>query len=311
MRTLDLELYQNEFIENLSGQGKSFNTVKNYRTDLNIYKGFLLNKGRSLEINEVTIKEISEYGEYLKNKYNSPNSIRRRVQALRLFFDFLISKDLFQENPVKKMLVSPKVVELPDPTAFHIIRKLRDNLIHTSKNSQGHEKLLALRNTLLLDLIYSGGLKVSDVERLHSKHIYFAKTKLRVIISPDKRDPYSIILDGSIEQSIEEYRQGLEKGKNRDKIDFENLLFNGNPFKILSGGLSARGIEIIFKDFSKTLNTQVTAKKLRQACIFKWLCLNVPHSRIKEWMGVQPQYSLKPYVDLLESDPTKYTYLEI
>lgn len=311
MRTLNLEQYQKEFTENLESQGKSFNTVKNYRTDLNIFKGFLISKGRSLEINEVTISEIAEYGDYLNKKYDSPNSIRRRVQALRLFFDFLIRQDLFQENPVKKMLVSPKVVDLPKPTPFHIIRQLREKLTTIANTNKGHEKLLAMRNVLLFDLIYGGGLKVSDVERLHSKHVYSAKSKFRVIVAPDNRDPYTIPLDGSIVESIENYNNELEKGKNRDKIDFDNLLFNGNPFKILSGSLSARGIEIIFKDFSKLVNTQVTAKYLRQACIFKWLSQNTPHSRIKEWMGVQPQYSLKPYIDLLENSPTDFAYLEI
>ncbi|MBT4793209.1 MAG: site-specific integrase [Halobacteriovoraceae bacterium] len=307
MSTLSLTNYQKSFLKSLELQGKSFNTVKNYKTDLNIFNTYLINKGRDLIINEVTITEISEYGEYLKNKYNSPNSIRRRVQALRIFFDYLIREEIFDHNPVKKMLVQPKVVDLPKPTPFKIAKALKEQLQSSADNEKGHVQLLAQRNIILFDLIY-GGLKVSDIERLEHAHIILAENKYRVIISPDKRDPYTISLDKTFNDNYTKYEKLLEQAKNRDKTDFSKLMFNANPFKILSGGLSARGIEVIFKELSNEINHQITAKYLRQAAIFKWLSLGTPHSRIKEWMGVQPKYSLKPYLDLQSDEPHKYTY---
>ena len=60
-----------------------------------------------------------------------------------------------------------------------------------------------------------------------------------------------------------------------EDIEFNNFLFNANPYKILSGSLSARGIEIIFKEYSKKLKIEMTAKKLRQSCIFKWISKNI------------------------------------
>lgn len=170
MSTLSLTNYQKSFLKSLELQGKSFNTVKNYKTDLNIFNTYLINKGRDLIINEVTITEISEYGEYLKNKYNSPNSIRRRVQALRIFFDYLIREEIFDHNPVKKMLVQPKVVDLPKPTPFKIAKALKEQLQSSADNEKGHVQLLAQRNIILFDLIY-GGLKVSDIERLEHAHM--------------------------------------------------------------------------------------------------------------------------------------------
>ena len=38
---------------------------------------------------------------------------------------------------------------------------------------------------------------------------------------------------------------------------------------------------------------------------------NINDSIIKERMGVQPQYSLKPYHQLLSDEPEKYVYKEI
>lgn len=311
MSKIKLDHWQRKFLTSLENDGKSFNTIKNYRTDLNIFNKFLTQKGRELALNEITFQEVTEYQSYLDNKYSSPNSKRRRIQALRIFCDYLIQNSLLNENPIKKMVISPKVVDLPRPTPFHIVQKLFQSLEGQIEINHGYEKLLAQRNFLLLTLIYGGGLKVSDIERLNESHLSLTKTGIRILITPDKRDPYTVQISDSYMSYFKDYLQHLEQTKNDSNIDFANLFFNGNPFKILSGGLSARGIEIIFKELSGRIEHQVTAKTLRQSCIFKWLCQNVQQSRVKEWMGVQPQYSLKPYLDLLESTPEKYSFMDI
>ena len=86
----NLEEEQARFLQHLDAQGKSFNTIKNYRTDLNIFKQFLAAKGCDFTLNELNELQVQEYDQFLNHKYNSPNSIRRRVQALRIFFDYLI-----------------------------------------------------------------------------------------------------------------------------------------------------------------------------------------------------------------------------
>lgn len=310
MEKIDLSQYQKKFCENLQGQGKSFNTVKNYRTDLNIFNQFLAYKGRDLHISELTTEQIQEYNKYLQAKYSSPNSIRRRVQALRIFFDYLVAQNVYPDNPIKKMVVSPKVVDLPNPPEFHIVKAVFESL-NPNLCSNNYEKLLNLRNKILIQLIYGGGLKVSDIERLHISHITLHESNYRVLIAPEKRDPYTVVMPVEFNELHEEYLGALESQKLNDQVDFDQYLFNGNPYKILKGGLSPRGIEVIFKEFSRVFDIQITAKNIRQACIFKWLGHDVPESRIKEWMGVQPQYSLKPYKDLLELQPSKYCYLEL
>lgn len=307
----NLEDQKQFFLANLEAEGKSFNTIKNYRTDLNIFKQFLAEKGSDFTLNELNELQVREYDQFLNKKYDSPNSIRRRVQALRIFFDYLIGVGLFEQNPIKKILVRPKIVDLPKPAPYNYVKKVHTYLLTQSLQGSDHEKLLVKRNLLLLYLIYGGGLKVSDIENLYCIHITKRSEEYRVIISPEKRDPYTVLLPNIFNKFYPEYLSDLEKGKNRDQIDFENLLFNANPFKILKGGLSSRGIEVIFKEISKQLEIKLTAKSLRQAGIFNWLIKRVPDARIKEWMGVQPQYSLKPYKELLISYPERYPYLDL
>lgn len=308
MKTIDLLSEQKIFLGNLEKAGKSFNTIKNYRTDLNIFNQFLERKNKDLQLTHLSQEQMQEYSRFLASKYSSPNSIRRRVQALRIFFDFLISEQKLDENPIKNIIVSPKVVDLPKPCGFHHIKRLCENIEDLVKPETAHENLLVLRNKILIQLIYQGILKVSDVERLKMFHIKETKGIVRILIAPDKREPYTVPMPKSFTFLHHEYLKLLEQQKNLHHIDFDDYLFNANPFRILKGSLSARGIEIIFKDFSKMLKADITAKNLRQAGIFRLLIEGVPHARIKEWMGVQPQYSLKPYTDLLEQKPEKYCY---
>lgn len=312
MKPIDLITEQQYFLKQLELDQKSFNTIKNYRTDLNCFNKYLAQNGRKLVLTEFTIVEVKEYGQFLENNYKSANSIRRRIQALRIFFDFLKAKKIVDDNPVKKAVVRAKVVDKPNPTLYKDIIKLENLISQNILSTKKLEMLNTYRNLVVLQLIYGAGLKVSDIANLTSRSIFKSKDgTYRVMVSPAKRDPYTVNLPKSFEEIFKKYSQLLEKQKDKDQIDFNNLFYNGNPYKILSGGLSPRGIEILFKELSRKLEVKITAKSLRQACIFKWINANHSDSNIKEWMGVQPQYSLKPFYELIEHAPETYTFTDL
>lgn len=312
MKTIDLIQEQHSFLGSLEKAGKSFNTVKNYRTDLNCFNKFLSEKGKKLNINELTATQVKEYCGHLENMYNSPNSVRRRIQALRIFYDFLLEKGLVEDNPIRKAVVAAKVVELPSPPSFTTIQSLYGQFNNQAKSNKPLEALLGYRNKIMFHLIYGSGLKVSDIANLKKTNILKSQNgDYRVLVSHPKRDPYSIRLPKSFTKNYETYSELLAQQKEIDNIEFDNLLFNANPYRILAGGLSPRGIEILFKDLKTKLETHITAKSLRQACIFKWLIQGEPQASIKEWMGVQPQYSLAPYISELEKNAETYTFIEI
>lgn len=301
--SLDLLNLEDQFIDQLRGAGRSLNTLKNYRTDLECFNQYLKNKKESLDISDFTIAQVEQYGNFLQEKYNSDNSRRRRVQALRIFFDFLVEKQLFDSNPVRKLPTSPKFLDIPRPTPFIDVKTLWVYLLEEEQNPSVMSRLIAKRNQVAFLLIYGAGLKVSDLATLKKDHIFMGE-ETRVLVHHPKRDPYTIALPEIFPFVYNEYIELLEKQKVESKIDFENLLFNANPYKILSGGLSPRGLEIIFEELRNKLMLTLTPKSLRQACIFKWLHQGHNDSLIKEWMGVAPSYSLKLYKDHLD----KYIY---
>lgn len=298
---IDLLKTQGQFLKDLQSQGKSPNTLKNYRADLQAFNKFLTERSRPLTLKSFPLPQALEYQGYLEATYGSPNSIRRRVQALRLYFDFLVVKHAWPDNPIKQMAVAPKVLDRPAPVPFKDLIRWKNHLEERAKNSKGLERLSALRNLMVLRLIYEAGLKVSDLARLELSDMLEEKKGMRVLVRPDKRDPYSIPVSLELKKFFQEYREALQKAwPDKDEPTF--VLFNANPHRILGGALSPRGTELVFEEARRSLKIDITARNLRQACVFRWMCLQITPSQIKEWLGVAPDYDMGLYVDVFNKD---------
>ena len=130
-----------------------------------------------------------------------------------------------------------------------------------------------------------------------------------MILHP-KRDPYSVALPEIFQKVYESYIELLERVKKDHKQSFSHVFFNANAHRILNGGLSARGIELIFDGWRKELMIEVTPKSLRQSAIFTWLHSGINESVIKEWLGVSPSYSLKLYRDHQQGNAFSNHFIE-
>ncbi len=291
----EISKLQQNFFDNLRSKGRSANTLKNYKTDLDCFNTYLNDQNKTTQFHSFSLPEVLEYGKYLENKYQSDNSRRRRVQALRLFFDYLVEHGHFNHNPVRKIPTSPKFLDIPRPAGFANVKTMWQHLLEEEKNANSpFEKVLIKRNQVIFLLIYTGGLKVSELSNLQKGSFSFGGTP-KVIINHPKRDPYTVELHSIFTNVYESYTELLEKLKKESNIEFSHIFFNANAHRIISGGISPRGIEILFKSWSKSLFFEVTPKALRQSCIFTWLQRGENETIIKEWMGVSPSYSLKLY----------------
>lgn len=305
----DIIQLEEAFFGELRKAQKSQNTLKNYKTDLDCFNGFLLEAQENLKLKSISGATIGAYSHFLDEKYKADNSKRRRIQTLRLFFDFLIGQGFFSENPVRKLVASPKFLDIPRPASMNDVLKLWGHVSDWANRPGPLESLVGKRNQLLFLFIYGAGLKVSDLVELKVGHITLDENP-RVLITPEKRDPYTVPLPKIALKLIPLYLEQLERAKKENDHHFDDLFFNANPYRLLKGGLSARGIEAIFEEFRKKLGIQVTPKSLRQACIFKWLFHKVDDVLIKEWMGVAPSYSLTLYKQFSEQYPYHEQFYE-
>jgi site-specific recombinase XerD len=298
--TLPFSQLQSDFLDSLLQRGLSPNTLKNYKTDLDFFNHFLRDSQTGLLVGDfdaVTGPQL--FDEYLHQRYPSPNSRRRRVQTLRLFFDFLKHHNIFDDNPIKKILPSPKKLSPPKPATYSQIlimgKYLFDQVQESKKKASFNlEHLVSLRNQVIFWLILEGGLKVSDISELHRNHLSL-HTPVRVMVTPRKNEPYSVPLSDHFRDLIHQYFSVLTHIMNQENLNFPHLFFSANPYKILNEGITSRGIEMVFAQIRQNCHIEITPKSLRQSAIFIWLSQGQSQEIVKKRLGLAPNYSLEIY----------------
>lgn len=142
------------FIKHLSNERNySEHTVKAYRGDLENFRDFLLKEEK--EIEDADIATINAYVSTLYGK-NSPSSVERKVSAIRSFFSYLVRKGLATQNPAKLVRTPKKEKHLPVFLSVDEVFNLVD-----VKDSEKNP--LRVRDRAILELLYSSGLRVSEL----------------------------------------------------------------------------------------------------------------------------------------------------
>lgn len=176
----DLPNLVTEFLEYLEVERNlSPLTIRDYRHYLNHFTNWSRANSPILEPKDITVDLIRKYRVYLAH-FNSPNGnlpLKKVTQnyyviALRSFLKYLIRKDLD--------VVSPDKIELPRTESRSLKFLDRDQL----------ERLLAqpdiskergMRDKALMEMLFSTGLRVSELCRLNTDQINLERREFGVI----------------------------------------------------------------------------------------------------------------------------------
>ena len=197
----------------------SQNTIKSYNSDIKHYFE-----------NTDSVGEFSSYLKHLnKNKY-SKTSINRKITSIRTFLSWAVDNNYFNQNQIK--IVNNLKVEkkLPNVLTASYINRLLDSLPESSEKD--------IRDKAILELMYSSGLRVSEVSNLTSNSIN-KNNSIRVLGKGSKERvlPMTKRAYVSTKKYIETSRPKFENDKSK------NYLFLG----VRGGQLSDREIRRIVK----------------------------------------------------------------
>ena len=136
-------------------RGLAKNTLTAYRRDL-ISLCADLRRQRIRFPDRVRLQHLQAYLQSLMKGGASASSQRRRISAIRGFFRFLVQEDLIEANPTD-LLVSPRQSKrLPRTLSLEEVDRLID------ATAAGHPDL-ALRDRAIVQLLYSSGMRVSEL----------------------------------------------------------------------------------------------------------------------------------------------------
>ncbi|MFV0339844.1 MAG: site-specific tyrosine recombinase XerD [Parachlamydiaceae bacterium] len=159
---MNAELHLNDFLDYISSEkGLSENTRKAYQRDITAFLAFLQQNGAALD--DVTEPILSNFLEYLQGKKFAPASCGRTLIALKVFFRFLKREGVLDENPAY-YLSSPKLWQmLPEVLSEEEAKALLDAPDRSSKEGA--------RDAAILELLYSSGMRVSELCGLKLKDV--------------------------------------------------------------------------------------------------------------------------------------------
>jgi integrase/recombinase XerC len=161
-----------QFIHYLSDEkNASPHTCRNYLTDLEQFEDFLKSSGTALSpqgdmaIEKIDRLAIRKYLSFLHRK-NRKSSIARKLSTLRSFFRYLVREQIISSNPAKPVS-TPKVEKLL-PTALTVdeVFRLVESPLKFMKSRE-----MELRDRALLELLYSSGIRVSELVGLNRNRV--------------------------------------------------------------------------------------------------------------------------------------------
>lgn len=161
--------YINNFLDNLLYlKNYSQQTIKNYQRDLK-------ELNNSLEQRDITTlkhRDILEWIKKLHAKGNSPKTLQRKLSSIRSFYNFLINSETVSENPALNIKAPKTSKKLPNVVNVDELAYLLD--IQPSTDMEN-------RDIASFDLLYSCGIRLSELSSIQLTDISFSQKSVRVI----------------------------------------------------------------------------------------------------------------------------------
>lgn len=250
-----------KFIEYLRSQkAYSNHTIRNYRIDLRQFFDFLVEKQRLMGKGEVPpVSESIDFlviREYLGNLYGryKRTTISRKLSAVRSFFHFLERMGLSTGNPAADISTPKQGKYIPAYLPVDEMFRLLEG--------PDREKPLGSRDRAILEVLYSCGIRVSELAGLDLSSIDFDQRLVRVLGKGNKERiiPIGRKALGAVENYIEATRSLRRKA--------QGDIQDGPLFMNFRGGrLTTRSIGRIIKKYGRQcgLMTEISPHSLRHS----------------------------------------------
>ena len=186
------------------------NTIESYMRDLAQFAHFIL-RMYDVPPKKVETEMIRNYLKRLYDLGREKSSQARALSGIKSFFNYLILNDVIEASPAE-LIEAPKASRpLPDTLTIDEIDRLIGSI--DASTTKG------LRDRAILEVLYSCGLRVSELCELRIGDLFFGEGYIRVTGKGDKQRlvPISAMARERIQLYLDERRS-----RYRDEILFLN-----------------------------------------------------------------------------------------
>ncbi len=194
----------------------SENTRKAYGHDVELFRGFLFRN--RIEIPPLSVKpvEIKSFLRELTETGIAPHSQARILSGLKAFFSYLVFEDRIQDSPAALIQGPVLPRKLPSYLEVHEV----DSLLKCLEGDTAD----AIRDRMVLEILYGCGLRVSELSHLKITQIYADAGYLKVIGKNNKER--LVPVGGAALDAIRNYTEKVRSGIRVKPAFSDHLLLN-------------------------------------------------------------------------------------
>lgn len=154
-------------------KGLSDNTVEAYMRDYTLFAGFIL---RQYDVPPTKVEQymVERYLAYLFEECrHAKASQARELSGVKAFFNYLLINDKIEQSPTELISTPKRTRHLPDVLTIEEVELIINSI--PLDNTKGK------RDRAMLELLYSCGLRVSELTSLRLSDLFFGEGYIRVM----------------------------------------------------------------------------------------------------------------------------------
>ena len=267
-------------------RGYSPHTVVNYQRDL---LEFAAAAGKEIDVKEIDTHIIRNFV-YSLNIKNKSSSVARKLSALRTFFKFLEQENLVDQNPMGSIPMPKQEQHLPVFLSVDEVFALLD--------SPGTEETFGARDRAMLELLYSTGMRVSELVAGNMANLDFDSEMVRVRgkgnrerIIPIGKPAINVLREYFVQRDVQ-LKTRLLQGK---KFDGEAVFLNSRGSRI-----TTRSVERLIAAYGRKagIDKPVTPHVLRHSFATHLLEMGADMRSVQELLGHASLSTTQKYTHL-------------
>lgn len=237
-----MESFLSDFITFLRVERNlSFNSIEAYEHDIARYLDFLQGDSSVKGVSDITPRHIRQYIRMLFDLHLKPTSIRRNFSVVSSYHNYLLDEELAVTDP-SELLEPPRIPEkLPTVLSVQEVEALLD-AIELDKSG-------GLRDKAMVELLYSSGLRVSELVNLKLEHLLANQGLIRIMGKGNKERV--IPLGRAAADCLEDYLNNsrpetAQKGRSGGYVFLNHLgrqISRKSVWRIISTLAKSAGIE--------------------------------------------------------------------
>ena len=243
----------------------SSHTIRAYKNDL-------------MQFYNSDYDNVESYIEQLTQSNIKTNTLRRKIACMKVFYNYLKYQNIIEENPFNQLRFQFRIEKILPKTIPHDILKsifiYLEQKVIVSKTD--YQKQHAERNLLIISLLLSTGIRISELCHIHLKDINLSNKTLH-IIGKGKKERILFLGDQKTFNLLETY---INKTKNEPN----DFLF---PGKHSPKPLSEQSVRLILKRIveQNSLSKTITPHMFRHSFATMLLDSDVDIRYIQQILG--------------------------